>query len=105
MNITEIIAIKFQAHQHKHVTVHTTELPNRTRKRKLIRSCPILEAKILFTFRITLIYAMECLLFSVISWIIRILRYVIADVSEKEIALILRVVDKIACAVRHKYSS
>jgi len=32
MNVTEIIAIKFPAHQHKHVTVHTAELTNRTRK-------------------------------------------------------------------------
>ena len=28
MNVTEIIAIKFQAHQHKHVTVHNTKLRN-----------------------------------------------------------------------------
>ena len=34
MNVTEIIAIKFQAHQYKRVTVHTTELTNGNNQRR-----------------------------------------------------------------------
>jgi len=39
MNVTETIATKFQAQQHKNVTVHTTAL---NKERKLIKSCPII---------------------------------------------------------------
>ena len=50
MNITEIIAIKFPAHQHKHVTVHTAEFNKLNKERKLFKSCPILEAEIFRMF-------------------------------------------------------